>query len=153
MPTQPAFAATKSSISDGRFSRTKCWSVEALPGGGARVWSQLFQVIRHWRALSANEFNKLMQSAMSGMMMSCIVRLLGRPSFVVIAMLVLAGCSSIPRTPYTASDAASSRMLDLRDLRRYADEPASTFSKETREALRAGSHSYLALSGGGADGA
>lgn len=85
--------------------------------------------------------------------MSCIVRLLGRRLFVVFAALALAGCSSIPRTPYTAGAAASSRVLDLSDLRRYADEPASTFSRETRVILRAGSHSYLALSGGGADGA
>lgn len=84
--------------------------------------------------------------------MNYIFRLLGRPSFVVIAMMTLTGCSSLPRTPYAASDVASSRVLDLNDLRRYADEPASTFSKETHMSLRAGSHSYLALSGGGADG-
>jgi predicted acylesterase/phospholipase RssA len=68
------------------------------------------------------------------------------------AMFVLAGCSSLPRTPYTASDAASSRTLDLAELRRYADEPASTFLK-TNVSSRTGPLSYLALSGGGADGA
>jgi predicted acylesterase/phospholipase RssA len=65
---------------------------------------------------------------------------------------MLAGCASLPRTSYTASDAASSTVLDLDQLRRYADEPASTFRK-TNVGPRAGPLSYLALSGGGADGA
>src|ERR1700722_13960740 len=68
------------------------------------------------------------------------------------AMFILVGCSSLPRTAYTASDAASSTVLDLGELRRYADEPASAFLK-TDVNLRAGPLSYLALSGGGADGA
>jgi predicted acylesterase/phospholipase RssA len=67
-------------------------------------------------------------------------------------MPILAGCSSLPRTSYTASDAASSTVLDLDELRRYADEPASMFLK-TNESPRSGPLSYLALSGGGADGA
>src|SRR3977135_991499 len=77
-----------------------------------------------------------------------VVRLLALPA----AVLILAGCSSLPRTSYTASDAASSTVLDLSELRRYADEPASTFLK-TDVSYRAGPLSYLALSGGGADGA
>ncbi len=68
-------------------------------------------------------------------------------------VFLLVGCSSLPRTPYTASDAASARVLDLRDLRRYADEPASAFLKEIHASPRAGTLNYLALSGGGADGA
>jgi predicted acylesterase/phospholipase RssA len=67
-------------------------------------------------------------------------------------MLILAGCSSLPRTPYAASDAAASTVLDLGELRRYADEPASTFLG-TNVSSRAGPISYLALSGGGAGGA
>jgi predicted acylesterase/phospholipase RssA len=67
-------------------------------------------------------------------------------------MFILADCSSLPRTPYTASEAASSKILDLAQLRAYADEPASTFL-ETDVSSRAGPLSYLALSGGGADGA
>jgi len=70
----------------------------------------------------------------------------------ILAVSLLAGCSSLPRTPYTASDAASSRALDLGELRRYADEPASMFLT-TNVSSRAGPLSYLALSGGGADGA
>jgi len=66
-------------------------------------------------------------------------------------VLVLAGCSSLPRTSYTASDAASSTVLDLGELRTYADEPASTFLK-SNASCRPGPLSYLALSGGG-DGA
>src|SRR3954447_2671300 len=65
----------------------------------------------------------------------------------------LAGCSSPPRSPYTASDAASARVLNRNELRRYTDEPAATFLKEPPVSLRAGPVSYLALSGGGADGA
>jgi len=74
------------------------------------------------------------------------------PSAILAIMFMLAGCSSLPRTSYTASDAASSKVLDLDQLRRYADEPASTFLK-TNVSSRAGAVSYLALSGGGADGA
>jgi hypothetical protein len=67
-------------------------------------------------------------------------------------LFMLAGCASLPRTSYTASDAASSTVLDLDQLRRYADEPASTFLK-ANVTSRSGTLSYLALSGGGADGA
>jgi hypothetical protein len=75
-----------------------------------------------------------------------------RPFAFLAAIFILAGCSSLPRTAYTASDAASSTVLDLGELRRYADEPASAFL-ETDVTSRAGPLSYLALSGGGADGA
>jgi predicted acylesterase/phospholipase RssA len=78
--------------------------------------------------------------------------LIDRLSCALAALLVLAGCSSLPRTRYTATDAASSRVLDLSQLRRYADEPASAFLK-TDVSFRAGPLTYLALSGGGADGA
>ena len=79
-------------------------------------------------------------------------RLLARPFAFLAAVFMLAGCASLPRTSYTASDAASSTVLDLDQLRRYADEPASAFPK-TIAGPRAGALSYLALSGGGADGA
>src|SRR6202165_4736568 len=70
----------------------------------------------------------------------------------ILAVSILAGCSSLPRTPYTASDAASSRALDLGELREMRDDPASLFLT-TMVSSRAGPLSYLALSGGGADGA
>lgn len=79
-------------------------------------------------------------------------RLPVRPFAFLTAAFMLAGCSTLPRTSYTASDAASSTVLDLDQLRRYADEPASTFLR-TNAGPRAGALSYLALSGGGADGA
>jgi predicted patatin/cPLA2 family phospholipase len=65
--------------------------------------------------------------------------------------LALGACTSLPRTPYTAAEASTSRVLDIDGLRRYADEPITKFSfeKDTSTA----SKSYLALSGGGADGA
>jgi predicted patatin/cPLA2 family phospholipase len=70
-----------------------------------------------------------------------------------VALLIIAGCTSFSRTPYSLADAAS--VLDLRELRRYADEPASSFLTEERAKFTAGgrARSYLALSGGGADGA
>ncbi len=67
--------------------------------------------------------------------------------------VTIAGCASLPRTAYTASDASSARVLDLKDLRRYADEPASAFQSEPDGVKRHGPVTYLALSGGGADGA
>jgi predicted acylesterase/phospholipase RssA len=79
-------------------------------------------------------------------------RLVILPFAALTTMPILAGCSSLPRTSYTASDAASSTVLDLDELRRYADEPASMFLK-TNVSPRSGPLSYLALSGGGADGA
>src|SRR6195256_3597510 len=78
--------------------------------------------------------------------------LLVRPFVLLAVTFILAGCSSLPRTPYTAPDAASSTVLDLSELRSYADEPASMFLK-TNVSSRTGPLSYLALSGGGADGA
>ncbi|WP_441261249.1 patatin-like phospholipase family protein [Bradyrhizobium sp. 521_C7_N1_3] len=77
------------------------------------------------------------------------VRLTG---FLVLACsLALGACTSLPRTPYTAAEASTSRVLDIDGLRRYADEPVTKFSfdKDTSTATK----SYLALSGGGADGA
>ena len=79
-------------------------------------------------------------------------QLLVRPFVLLAVMFILAGCSSLPRTPYTAPDAASSTVLDLSELRSYADEPASMFLK-TNVSSRTGPLNYLALSGGGADGA
>ncbi|MCP3370741.1 patatin-like phospholipase family protein [Bradyrhizobium cajani] len=65
--------------------------------------------------------------------------------------LALAACTSLPRTPYTAAEASTSRVLDIDGLRRYADEPVTKFSFEKDSSTA--TKSYLALSGGGADGA
>ena len=75
------------------------------------------------------------------------------PWVAVAVLLALAGCASVSRIPYGAADAASSRILNLNELRRYADAPASTFRDEIPGNFRSGPLSYLALSGGGADGA
>ncbi|MDA9543417.1 alpha/beta hydrolase [Bradyrhizobium sp. CCBAU 45321] len=68
-----------------------------------------------------------------------------------ICSLAFGACTSLPRTPYTAAEASTSRVLDIEGLRRYADEPVTKFSfeKDNSTATR----TYLALSGGGADGA
>ena len=66
---------------------------------------------------------------------------------------VVAGCASLPRTPYGVADAPSARVLNLTDLRRYADDPAATFRQDQQQAVLRGPRTYLALSGGGADGA
>jgi predicted patatin/cPLA2 family phospholipase len=82
-----------------------------------------------------------------------ISRLRGRMFCALATMVIVAGCSLLPRTQYTAVDAASARILDLDDLRRYTDEPASAFADDIRLASRPGPRNYLALSGGGVDGA
>jgi predicted acylesterase/phospholipase RssA len=98
----------------------------------------------------SSEMNRPLRSKQS--LAPCRRRLLVRPFAVLAVALVIAGCSSLPRTSYTASDAASSTVLDVGELRRYADEPAAAFLK-TEASSRARTLSYLALSGGGADGA
>ncbi len=76
-------------------------------------------------------------------------------SLLVVAALgfVVAGCASLPRTSYSLTDASSARVLDLTELRRYADEPAATFRQDRHQVVLRGPRTYLALSGGGADGA
>ncbi|MDA9529216.1 patatin-like phospholipase family protein [Bradyrhizobium sp. CCBAU 25338] len=77
------------------------------------------------------------------------VRLTG--SLVLVCGLALGACTSLPRTPYTAAEASTSRVLDIDGLRRYADDPVTKFSFEKNNSTA--TRSYLALSGGGADGA
>ena len=72
-------------------------------------------------------------------------------SAVLLCSLALAACTSLPRTPYSAADASSSRVLDIDGLRRYTDEPVTKFRFEKDD--RSSTRTYLALSGGGADGA
>lgn len=72
-------------------------------------------------------------------------------SAAVACSVALTACTSLPRTPYTAAEASTSRVLDIDGLRRYADEPITKFSFEKE--YNAASRTYLALSGGGADGA
>ncbi|MCK1517378.1 patatin-like phospholipase family protein [Bradyrhizobium sp. 190] len=72
-------------------------------------------------------------------------------SAVLLCSLALAACTSLPRTPYSAAEASGSRVLDIDGLRRYTDEPVTKFRFEKDD--RSSTRTYLALSGGGADGA
>ena len=72
-------------------------------------------------------------------------------SAVLLCSLALAACTSLPRTPYSAADASGSRVLDIDGLRRYTDEPVTKFRFEKDDL--SSTKTYLALSGGGADGA
>ena len=69
----------------------------------------------------------------------------------------LAACGTLPRTPYTASDAASSEVLGISDVRNYADAPAASFRAAASSTAVARTTlmplTYLALSGGGGNGA
>lgn len=67
--------------------------------------------------------------------------------------LILAGCTSLPRTPYTAVEAARPDVLDVSGLRFFADDANRTLQKLPPPAAVNGEVTYLALSGGGADGA
>ncbi|MFT4118550.1 patatin-like phospholipase family protein [Bradyrhizobium sp.] len=88
-------------------------------------------------------------SSPDGWIRSTGARLIG--SLVLACSLALSACTSVPRIPYTAADATASRVLDIDGLRRYADEPVTKFSFEKDNGSAA--KTYLALSGGGADGA
>ncbi len=89
--------------------------------------------------------------------LDCLRRIHHRPSASLLLVSALsflvAGCASLPRTPYGVADAPSARVLDLTELRRYADEPAARFRQNGQQAVLRGPPTYLALSGGGADGA
>ena len=80
-------------------------------------------------------------------------RLLQGSLYLISIIFVLAACSLLPRTPYTPADEASSQVLDVGKLRRYTDEPASAFAEGVDRRFGSGPLVYLALSGGGADGA
>lgn len=62
---------------------------------------------------------------------------------------LLEACATAPRIPYTEAEARSSTVLGLSGLMRYSDEPISKFDAPAPAPVL----SYLALSGGGADGA
>ena len=65
----------------------------------------------------------------------------------------LAGCGTLPRTPYSAAESARPKILDVSDLRFFADDPSRTLDALRPRATVNGEITYLALSGGGADGA
>ncbi|MEH3146635.1 MAG: patatin-like phospholipase family protein [Methylobacterium frigidaeris] len=74
------------------------------------------------------------------------------------AVILLAGqvaaCASIPRTPYTAAEAAAAVVPGQSEVRYWADGPAQAFTRATEKTNSFREpFSYLALSGGGGDGA
>jgi len=76
----------------------------------------------------------------------------------ILGALILAGCSAVPRTPYTAAEQAAP-VPNMADVRVFADVSQSTFMKAVCPQLlaaaadRAAEPAYLALSGGGNGGA
>ena len=83
-----------------------------------------------------------------------------RRSGLMLGALILAGCSTAPRIPYTAADETAEVILNMADVRVFADVPAPQFRQVVCANLNlfaapghAATPTYLALSGGGADGA
>ncbi|GJD93453.1 patatin-like phospholipase family protein [Methylobacterium iners] len=87
--------------------------------------------------------------------MSNAYRRLSRALAALVLTAQLAACSSLPRTPYTAEQAAAATLPGLDPgVRAYADADAGTFSDMAgRPDRRKQPFAYLALSGGGGDGA
>lgn len=67
--------------------------------------------------------------------------------------ILLAGCASLARTNYTPIEAERPKVLELSTLRYFADDPRAKFAKLPPPIAINGEIVYLALSGGGADGA
>lgn len=66
----------------------------------------------------------------------------------------VAACASLPRIPYTATQAAAATVPGLPGVRAYTDGPAESFAGMTAQPeRRREAFTYLALSGGGGDGA
>jgi Patatin-like phospholipase len=83
-----------------------------------------------------------------------------RRSGLMLGALILAGCGTAPRVPYTAADETAAVIPNMADVRVFADAPAAQFGKVVCANLNlfaapgdAPTPTYLALSGGGADGA
>ena len=80
-------------------------------------------------------------------------------SALILVALILAGCgSTVSRIPYTAADAAAAGIPNMPDVRVLADVAPANFLKAVCPNFyvavdRAAAPAYLALSGGGADGA
>lgn len=102
-----------------------------------------------WRQMFSATLLAGLAAPFNGRMTRTLSRLAGLTAL--LCTFALAACSSLPRTPYTAADAGSSRVLHLDGLRRYTDEPVANFHFEKDDF--SSTMTYLALSGGGADGA
>ena len=81
-----------------------------------------------------------------------------RRSGLILGALIFGGCSTAPRIPYTAANETAAVIPNMADVRVFADVPAARFRSAVCPSLnfavgRAAAPTYLALSGGGADGA
>lgn len=80
-----------------------------------------------------------------------------RRSLRMLVALALAGgvsaCASLPRNPYTAQEAAAATVPGMGPVRAYADAAASEIATIAARPERGKAFTYLALSGGGGDGA
>jgi hypothetical protein len=76
-----------------------------------------------------------------------------------IAVLLVAGCSSLPRTPFTEVEQSAAQVPGIANARFYSDSPAEAVNvildrpQMYAFARRQGAFNYLALSGGAWDGA
>ncbi len=80
-------------------------------------------------------------------------RRLFAPIGLISCLALLASCGTLARTPYTAAEAARPEVLDVAALRYFADDPIQSLDALRPRATVNGEITYLALSGGGADGA
>jgi hypothetical protein len=81
-----------------------------------------------------------------------------RRSGLILGALIFGGCSTAPRISYTAADETAAVIPNMADVRVFADVPAARFRSAVCPSLNlaagsAAAPTYLALSGGGADGA
>jgi hypothetical protein len=74
-----------------------------------------------------------------------------------VGALAVGACATLARTPYTASDAALAEIPGIPEARKYADAPAASFRFDAASSFlrlrRQTPLNYLALSGGGDNGA
>src|SRR5437868_4061199 len=78
-------------------------------------------------------------------------------SIAVTTFLLLAGCGSQSRVPYTQNEQKLAHIPGIPDARFWADDPRSAFATPGREPIpvrndRGGAFTMLVLSGGGAEG-
>lgn len=82
----------------------------------------------------------------------------GSLAIAITASLILSGCAAVERVSYTSDEAARAEVPGMSGIRFSGDAPAAVFNRLRDEVIRAAaarheSVSYLALSGGGGDGA
>ncbi|WP_245411042.1 patatin-like phospholipase family protein [Microvirga flavescens] len=76
-----------------------------------------------------------------------------RASAAVTALCVLSACALVPRAPYTETEGTSATLPGLPQVRRWADSPYLAKDAKVLAQKIGRNFNYLALSGGGGDGA